>query len=279
MNSDQLGHSESSPAPHNAEQASSSDLLKAEHVVVEYRDGFRAVDDISFVVPKASVIGVVGESGSGKTSLAMAVTGLIPSKSGTLEFLGRNLLSESREQIRKLRADVQLVFQNPHGSLDPRQKVRAGFRELRRIRPDRTKWIDDDELMRKVHLDPDLLDRYPHQLSGGQAQRVCIARALIFRPQLIVADEPTSGLDVSVQALILQLLTELRDEQQLSILFISHDLSVVRRLCTYMYVMKNGVVVEQGSIEKVFRKPESDYTRQLLDAVPGRERVAEVERG
>jgi ABC-type oligopeptide transport system ATPase subunit len=244
------------------------DVLRANHVVVKYPNGFCAVNDISFRIPSASIIGVVGESGSGKTSLALAVTGLIPSHSGELMFLGKDLLKTSRDEIRRVRADVQLVFQNPHASL-----------ELRKIRPDRTAWIDDEALMERVHLDPILLSRYPHQLSGGQAQRVCIARALLFRPRLIVADEPSSGLDVSVQALILQLLLELRDQEKLSILFISHDLSVVRRMCSYTYVMRGGEVVEEGETERLFDHPEHDYTKQLLAAVPGRERHTEVDHG
>ena len=202
--------------------ASNNAVLVAKNVSVSYR-GTRAVNKISFVVPAASVVGVVGESGSGKTSLALATTGLLPVEASEILFLGKSILGLDKEELRNIRGDVQIIFQNPHASLDPRQKVVAGFKELRKIFPERTHWITDEDLMDRVHLDRALLHSYPHQLSGGQAQRVCIARALIYRPRLLIADEPTSGLDVSVQALILDLLLDLREKEQLSILFTSHD--------------------------------------------------------
>jgi ABC-type glutathione transport system ATPase component len=251
--------------------ASNNAVLVANDVSVSYR-GTRAVNKISFVVPAASVVGVVGESGSGKTSLALATTGLLPVEASEILFLGKSILGLDKEELRNIRGDVQIIFQNPHASLDPRQKVVAGFKELRKIFPERTHWITDEDLMDRVHLDRALLHSYPHQLSGGQAQRVCIARALIYRPRLLIADEPTSGLDVSVQALILELLLELREKEQLSILFISHDLSVVRRVCSYVYVMRHGELVEEGPVSDVLENPKEEYTKKLLASVPGRSR-------
>ena len=230
----------------------------------------KAVDDVSLTVGAGEIVGVVGESGSGKSSLAMAITGLGRLTSGSVRLLGREISSLGQRELRALRGDIQVVFQDPHGSLDPRQSVRAGLAELRRLQPERTRWISDEELMVHVKLPPEILSRFPHQLSGGQAQRVCIARALLLRPRLLVADEPTSGLDVSVQADVLTLLLELRDTEGIAILFISHDLSVVRRLCDRVYVMVNGRVVEDGPATEVFDDPAHAYTRHLIAAIPGR---------
>ena len=230
----------------------------------------KAVDDVSLTVGAGEIVGVVGESGSGKSSLAMAITGLGRLTSGSVRLLGREISSLGQRELRALRGDIQVVFQDPHGSLDPRQSVRAGLAELRRLQPERTRWISDEELMVHVKLPPEILSRFPHQLSGGQAQRVCIARALLLRPRLLVADEPTSGLDVSVQADVLTLLLELRDTEGIAILFISHDLSVVRRLCDRVYVMVNGRVVEDGPATEVFDDPTHAYTRHLIAAIPGR---------
>ena len=229
-----------------------------------------AVDDVSISVGQGEIVGVVGESGSGKTSLAMAITGLGRMSGGTVALLGTDLASLGTRELRRARADVQVVFQDPHGSLDPRQSVKAGLSELRQLQPERSRWISDEELMLRVKLPPEILSRYPHQLSGGQAQRVCIARALLAHPRLLVADEPTSGLDVSVQADVLELLLELRETAGISILFISHDLSVVRLLCDRVYVMLDGKVVESGTAESVLERPSHDYTRRLVAAIPGR---------
>jgi len=231
---------------------------------------FAAVAGVSLHLDAGEVVSVVGESGSGKTTLAMALTALGAHTSGTVELLGRDLARLSQKQIRALRPEVQVIFQDPHGSLDPRQSVKAGFKELRGLQPERTRWVDDAGLLAQVRLSPDLLDRYPHQLSGGQAQRVCIARALLMRPRVLVADEPTSGLDVSVQAEVLRLLLELRERTGVAILFISHDLSVVRRISDRVYVMRHGRVVEEGDTAAVLDDPQEPYTRQLIAAVPGR---------
>ncbi|MEU8053781.1 MULTISPECIES: ABC transporter ATP-binding protein [Micromonospora] len=249
-------------------------VLVVDDLVVEHRDRgtgqvFRAVDHVSLRIDAGESVAVVGESGSGKTTLAMAATALGPRGGGDIRLLGHSLSEISRTRLRRLRPEVQVVFQDPHGSLDPRQSVRSGLRELRTLQPERTSWIGDAELLGSVRLAPELLDRYPHQLSGGQAQRVCIARALLMRPRLIVADEPTSGLDVSVQADVLALLRQIRATTGAALLMISHDLAVVRSLCDVVHVMYRGRVVESGPCEQVFVTPENDYTRELLAAMPG----------
>ncbi|MGI5242238.1 ABC transporter ATP-binding protein [Dactylosporangium sp. CA-139066] len=225
-----------------------------------------ACDEVSLSIAQGEIVGVVGESGSGKTSLAMAVAGLGRITSGTATVSGVQI---GRRLPRESRAEIQVVFQDPHGSLDPRQTVQRGLKELRRIHPRRTSWIGDEELLAKVGLDPLLLGRLPHQMSGGQAQRISIARALLLRPSLLLADEPTSALDVSVQAQILRLLLSLREEEGLTILFISHDLAVVRAICDRVHVMLRGKVVEEGVTSEVFDRPQHEYTKRLLAAIPG----------
>ncbi|MET7397320.1 ATP-binding cassette domain-containing protein [Dactylosporangium sp. NPDC005572] len=249
-------------------------VLVIDDLVVEHRNRstgevFRAVDGVSLRIDAGRSVAVVGESGSGKTTLAMAATGLGPRGEGDIRLLGHSLSAVGRKELRRLRPEVQVVFQDPHGSLDPRQSVRSGLRELRSLQPKRTAWIDDTGLLGRVRLAPEMLERYPHQLSGGQAQRVCIARALLMRPRLIVADEPTSGLDVSVQADVLALLKEIRATTGAALLMISHDLAVVRSVCDDVHVMHRGRVVESGPCETVFATPEHEYTRELLAAMPG----------
>ncbi|MBM7517487.1 ABC transporter ATP-binding protein [Nocardioides nitrophenolicus] len=249
-------------------------VLVVDDLVVEHRNRttgevFRAVDGVSLSIAAGESVAIVGESGSGKTTLAMAATGLGARGEGDIRLLGHSLSSIGRRQLRELRPEVQVVFQDPHGSLDPRQSVRSGFAELRGLQRERTSWIDDTGLLERVRLAPEILDRYPHQLSGGQAQRVCIARALLMRPRLIVADEPTSGLDVSVQADVLKLLEEIRSTTGAALLMISHDLAVVRSVCDSVHVMFRGKVVEAGPCESVFLDPQEDYTRELLAAMPG----------
>ncbi|MEV4376297.1 ATP-binding cassette domain-containing protein [Streptosporangium sp. NPDC049644] len=233
-----------------------------------------AVDDVSLGVGAGEIVGVVGESGSGKTSLAMAVAGLGKISTGKVTVSGTEV---GKRFSRSARAEIQVILQDPHGSLDPRQSVRRGLRELRGIHSERTAWVTDEELLAKVGLTADLLDRLPHQMSGGQAQRVSIARALLLRPSLLLADEPTSALDVSVQAQILRLLLELRRTEGLAILFISHDLAVVRAVCDQVHVMLRGQVVEHGVTAEVFDRPAHEYTRRLLAAIPGRQTASPAE--
>ena len=257
--------------------------LLIENLTVRYQRGILhrqsarpAVDSVSLAVSQGEIVGLVGESGSGKSTIALAAAGLVPASSGTAPVAGQDLHRLRGRRQRRARGDVQVVFQDAHGSLDPRQTVRAGLRELRRVHRERSGWISDEDLMTRVGLSADFLGRLPFEISGGQAQRVCIARALLLRPRLIIADEPTSALDVSVQAQILGLLDRLRAEENISILFISHDLSLVRALCDRLYVLSGGAVVESGSTEAVLQSPQHDYTRRLIEAIPGKDRRLEA---
>ncbi|MDR7084842.1 ABC-type dipeptide/oligopeptide/nickel transport system ATPase subunit [Arthrobacter ginsengisoli] len=225
-----------------------------------------AVKKLNLTAGAGEIVGVVGESGSGKTSLAMAVVGFGRITSGSITV---DAVVPGPRMSLDERASIQMVFQDPHGSLDPRQTIGSGLDELRKLHKKRTSWISDEDLLSRVGLSTEVLTRLSHQISGGQAQRVSIARALLLRPSLLLADEPTSALDVSVQAQILRLLKNLRDNEGLTILFISHDLAVVRAVCDRVYVMKTGEVVEFGSTHEVLEHPKHPYTQALLAAVPG----------
>ncbi|MFL1381512.1 dipeptide ABC transporter ATP-binding protein [Nocardiopsis protaetiae] len=237
------------------------------------RDRFRAVDGVSFTVAPGTTHALVGESGSGKTTTARTVMGLTPPTSGLVSVAGRDLAGIGRRDLRELRRDLQLVYQNPYGSLDPRHTVRSIVSEpLRHYgvggRAERAAAVE--EFLDRVALPAHLRDRRPRELSGGQRQRVAIARALVLRPQVVVLDEPVSALDVTVQARILDLLERLQDELGTTYLFISHDLAVVRRLAHTVTVMTRGRAVESGPVEGVFADPGHEYTRALIEAVPGR---------
>lgn len=251
-----------------SEHILSVDRVSVVHPAVGRHEPTTAVNDVTLTADEGEVVGLVGESGSGKSSLAMAIAGLGRHTAGTIDVAG---IQPGPHMSRDDRASIQMVFQDPHGSLDPRQTIRSGLNELRTLHRKRTSWISNEELLDRVGLQTALLTRLPHQISGGQAQRVSIARALLLRPRLLLADEPTSGLDVSVQAQIIRLLNEIREMDKLTILFISHDLSVVRTLCDRVYVMKEGIVVEDGATQAVLHAPEHPYTRRLLSAVPGSE--------
>jgi ABC-type glutathione transport system ATPase component len=240
------------------------------------RSGVPAVRGVSIVVAPGEVVGIVGESGSGKSSIALAVAGVGRVTSGSIRILGED---RTRPRIgregRLARADVQMVFQDPYSSLDPRQSIQSGLAELRHLHPGRTDWTTDEDLLRSVGLHANLLQRYPHQLSGGQCQRISIARALLLQPVVLVADEPTSSLDVSVQAQILNLLLDLQSTRRFGVLFISHDLGVVRQVCERVYVLQSGVVVESGTPESVFASPSQPYTQRLIASIPGRRAAVE----
>ena len=249
-------------------------LLEVNDLVVRYgngRNAFTAVDGISFTLDEGAVMGLVGESGSGKSTVAKAIVGLLPIESGTVAIGGAALRGHSR-QARLARAkQVQLIFQDPYSSLDPRMTVSQVIAEALAVKGIRRSSQVRDEvarLLELVSLDPSFASRYARQLSGGQRQRVAIARAFAVEPRLIVADEITSALDVSVQALILNLIKEIQQREGVSLLFISHNLATVRYLSDHIGVMYKGKLVEYGTTEDVVERPKDEYTRNLLAAVP-----------
>ncbi len=251
--------------------------LQATHITVQFpiRQGllqrihsyFVAVNDVSFSLKQGETLGIVGESGSGKSTLALALLGLT-SASGEALFQQKNLLNCSKIQWRNLRPQIQIVFQDPFASLSPRLNVHQIIAEglLIHQKPLTKAQVDQQVIavMQEVGLDPDTRFRFPHEFSGGQRQRISIARALILKPQILILDEPTSALDHSVQAQVLLLLQQLQQQYQLSYIFISHDLTVIRALSHHVLVMQNGKVVEQGPVAEIFNHPQSDYTKQLL---------------
>ncbi len=230
-----------------------------------------AVAGVSLAVRRGDTLGIVGESGSGKSTLARAIVGLIAADSGRILFDGRDRATLNPVEQLALRRQVQMIFQDPLLSLNPKQTVAATLSEALRVHrvctpgeiPERVA-----TLINLVGLPLDLADRRPHQLSGGQCQRVGIARALSVNPQIIIADEATSALDVTIQAQILNLLMRLREQMRLTLIFISHDLGVVRHLCETIAVMQRGSIVELGPVEQIFAGPRHPYTRQLIDAIP-----------
>ncbi len=228
----------------------------------------KAVNDATLTVRAGETLGIVGESGSGKTTLALAIVRLIRSE-GRIVFQGREIDRLSQRQMRPLRSDMQIVFQDPYGSLSPRMTVAEIIAEglgVHGVEPGRDRRDMVAEIMGEVGLDPAMMDRYPHEFSGGQRQRIAIARAMILRPKLLVLDEPTSALDMTVQVQIVHLLRELQQKYGLAYLFISHDLKVVRALSHKVMVMKQGDVVEAGLADAIFDNPQSDYTRALMAA-------------
>ncbi|KPP84108.1 MAG: ABC-type microcin C transport system ATPase component YejF [Rhodobacteraceae bacterium HLUCCA08] len=228
----------------------------------------KAVNEASVSVRAGETLGIVGESGSGKTTLALAIMRLIASE-GRIAFLGRDLQGLAEKQLRPLRGDLQIVFQDPYGSLSPRMNVSEIIAEGLSIHG-LSEGADQDrvvcDIMEEVGLDPAARFRYPHEFSGGQRQRIAVARAMVLQPKLVVLDEPTSALDMTVQVSIVQLLRDLQRRHGLAYLFISHDLKVVRALSHKVIVMKQGDVIEAGSADQIFDAPQNDYTRQLLEA-------------
>ena len=234
-----------------------------------------AVRDVSFEINAGEALGIVGESGSGKTTTAMATIQLTPSTSGRVLFEGNDLCTLSAAQMRRHRRDIQLIFQDPYSSLNPRMRVGDIVREpmdLLDIGPARQRKVRTQELFAQVGLRSDQMNLFPHQFSGGQRQRISIARALSTNPKLLVCDEPVSGLDVAIQAQVLNLLAKLKRELGLAYLFISHDLGVVRHMCDTVAVMYMGKIVEQAPSEVLFGNPQHPYTQALLAAAPSLQR-------
>jgi oligopeptide transport system ATP-binding protein len=231
----------------------------------------RAVDGISFSIPKGTTLSLVGESGSGKTTAGRALLRLIEPTAGRVVFDGKSMGELGRKELRALRRRAQLIFQDPYGSLNPRMTVYSMLAEaltVHRLVPKAGQRARVLELLHLVGLPPEAAGRYPNEFSGGQRQRIGIARALAVEPELIVADEPISALDVSIQAQILNLLTDLQEELGLTYLFIGHDLSVIQHISDYVAVMYLGRIVEIGTTEDIFERAVHPYTRALLSAVP-----------
>ncbi len=271
LSAESTGHPD--PVPEDAETVAETDGLR---IWFPIQRGFlkrtvghvKAVNAATLSVRAGETVGIVGESGSGKTTLALAIMRLI-SSDGRVIFLGQNIQGLNSSAMRPLRADMQIVFQDPYGSLSPRMTVEEIIAEgltIHQIDPDRDRREMVGEIMAEVGLDPTTMYRYPHEFSGGQRQRIAIARAMILRPRLVVLDEPTSALDMTVQVQIVELLRNLQKKYGLAYLFISHDLKVVRALSHKVIVMKEGDVMEQGEAAQVFDNPRSNYTRELMAA-------------
>jgi microcin C transport system ATP-binding protein len=261
------------PVAQNAEEIASADKLRIwfpiqQGLMKRTVGHVKAVNEASFAVRAGETVGIVGESGSGKTTLALAMMRLIQSEGG-ITYRGQDVRRWSTRQLRKLRSDIQIVFQDPFGSLSPRMTCEQIIAEGLGVHgsPDGRPHRDAvTEVMQEVGLDPAMMHRYPHEFSGGQRQRIAIARAMVLRPRLVVLDEPTSALDMTVQVQIVDLLRDLQRKYDLAYLFISHDLKVVRAMSHKLIVMKQGDVVEYGNAKDVFENPQTDYTRTLLSA-------------
>lgn len=250
-------------------------VLEVENLSVEYRGrrghSIRSVDDVSFRIREGEMLGLVGESGSGKSSIGKSIIGLAPVSRGRISISGRDISALSRREIRGLKSHIGFVFQNPSGALDPRRTIGQAVAAPMRVHEELTnaqlsKRVST--LLESVELPAHWSARYPHELSGGQNQRVSIARALALNPSLLIADEPTSALDVSVQATVLDLLRRLQRELHFACLFISHDLAVVDSLCDQVIVMKEGISIEHGERSQILSAPQHPYTHRLLGAVP-----------
>jgi ABC-type oligopeptide transport system ATPase subunit len=249
------------------------DLLRVVNLSVSFEQAkkqrFKALDNVNITIKKGEIVGLVGESGCGKTTLGRTIVRLQKEDCGRIYLDNLDLCSLKASQLRTIRPNMQMVFQNPYSSLNPRMSVFDSIAEAIRERLTATQKIDRvAELMLTTGLEPDMMNKFPHEFSGGQRQRIAIARALAAQPSLIIADEPVSSLDVSVQAQILNTLKKLHSTFSLTMLFISHDLAVVRYICDKVAVMYKGNIVEFGPSQSLFKTPQHTYTRALLDAVP-----------
>jgi peptide/nickel transport system ATP-binding protein len=224
----------------------------------------KALDNVSFSLNEFDVLGIAGESGSGKTTLAKILLGLIPLSTGQIEF--------NAQKITNFRKDVQIIFQNPYNSLDPRMRIMDAIIEpllIHRIVPRKLFRDKTEELLRMVGLQEDALNRYPIEFSGGQRQRICIARALACEPKLLILDEPISSLDLTIQAQMLDLFLELKRKLNLTYIFISHNLAVIKHVANFIIVMKDGRIIERGPSKEIFTAPKDEYTKMLLRAARG----------
>ncbi|GMR64290.1 ATP-binding cassette domain-containing protein [Bacillus cereus group sp. RP37] len=256
-------------------------LLKVEDLKVHFpiKGGFfgrtldyvRAVDGVSFELQPGETYGIVGESGSGKSTTGKAIMHLTKATEGSIHFNNRDLTKLSRSELREQRKDIQMIFQDPYSSLNPKKRVldiiAEPLRNFEKLSPDEERRAVQ-EYLDKVGLNPESIYKYPHEFSGGQRQRIGIARALTLKPKLIIADEPVSALDVSVQAQVLNFLQDLQAELGLTYLFISHDLGVIRHMCDRIGVMYRGRIVEEATSTEIYNNPQHIYTKRLISAIP-----------
>lgn len=258
----------------------SENLVEIKNLHVEYKtnkgvfggtQAVKAVNGVDLAIKKGEILAIAGESGCGKSTLAKAILQLEPSTNGEINFLGKNLFTMNKTELKDFRKKVQMIFQNPYSSLDPKMKIIDTLREPLKIN---TKFSNSEineiikETIHKVGLAENCLELYPHEFSGGQRQRIAIARALVLNPEFILADEPVSALDVSIQAQIINLLKELKHQYNLTFLLITHDMGVIKYLADRVAIMYLGEIVEIGNIDEIFDNPKHPYTKALLSSVP-----------
>ncbi len=248
-------------------------LLEAEHLTKVFtprgKESFKAVDDVSFSLKAGETLGIVGESGSGKSTLAKMITRLTDITEGTLKFQGKDITKLKRSQLKDVYGNIQMVFQNPVGSFDPRRTLGDGIGESLRNRGMKKTEVAKrvKELLEQCGLADEFAGRYPHEVSGGQCQRAAIARALAIEPKVLICDEATSSLDVTIQKQIMELLGDLKDTHGLSFIFICHNLALVQSFCDKVLVLSEGKVVESGKPDDIINEPQEAYTKKLVDAV------------
>ena len=248
-------------------------LLEAEHLTKTFKqrgkDSFKAVNDVSFILKEGETLGIVGESGSGKSTLVRMLTRLTDITEGTLKFEGKDITKLKRSQLKDVYGNIQMVFQNPVGSFDPRKTLGDGIGESLRNRGMKKAETEKkvEELLEQCGLEKEYAKRYPHEVSGGQCQRAAIARALAVNPKVLICDEATSALDVTIQKQIMDLLQELKEKQGLSFIFICHNLALVQMFCDRILVLYEGKAVEEGTPDEIINHPKTEYTQKLIDSV------------